>query len=289
MKQGSKEWHKARAGRITASRIGAVLGVDPHRTRADLIREMVREYHGAPSEFEGGNVATQWGTNNEPVALLDYMGVSGFDVQECGFFVHPEHDWIGASPDGLLGEQGLLEIKCPFGQRDKNPPQFKTLEEQRHYYAQVQLQLACTGREWAHFYQWAPHASMVERVDAEPGWLEKHLPGLERFRSELSAELDNPAHLEDKRVILDDAKHHRLVAEHHSLAAQITNARARQAEIIEQLAEESGGRSAEIGEHKLTLVRRAGSVSYSKVVRDLLPDVDLEPYRGKSSEHWRLS
>src|SRR5690625_4431335 len=162
MKQQTKEWHKARVGKLTASRAGAALGVNPWQKPDDLIRAMVREYHGAEPEFSG-NVATQWGHNHEPLAVLDYMSETGVNVVEAGFYIHPEHDWLGASPDGFVGEDGLLEIKCPFSLRDGGV--FKKLEEQLHYYAQIQVQMACTGREWTDFYQWAPHSTSVERVE----------------------------------------------------------------------------------------------------------------------------
>src|SRR5690625_3936902 len=116
MKQGTTQWHNARVGKLTASRAGAALGVNPWQKPDDLIRAMVREAHGAEPEFVG-NVATQWGHNHEPLAVLDYMNGSGNIVDDAGFYVHPEHDWLGASPDGFIGKDGLLEIKCPFSDR----------------------------------------------------------------------------------------------------------------------------------------------------------------------------
>src|SRR5690625_3594668 len=122
--QRSTEWHNARVGKLTASRAGAALGVNPWQTPDDLIRAMVREAHGAAPEFEG-NIATQYGQQHEPLAVLDYMSETGVNVVEAGFYIHPEHDWLGASPDGFIGDDGMIEVKCPFSLR--NGGEFKSL------------------------------------------------------------------------------------------------------------------------------------------------------------------
>src|SRR5699024_1540390 len=138
------EWFSARKGRLTGSRVGAALGVNPYKTPDALIREMVREIKGAPAEF-AGNVATRWGNEHEPLVMLDYMSESGDTVEECGLIVHPEHDWLAASPDGFVGADGVVEFKAPFGLRNDDNPTFKTLAEQPHYAAQVQMELHCSG------------------------------------------------------------------------------------------------------------------------------------------------
>ena len=61
-------------------------------------------------------------------------------------FVHPVYDWFGASPDGIVNDETVLEIKCPFNLRNELLPQFKSIESQPHYYAQLQLEMACTGK-----------------------------------------------------------------------------------------------------------------------------------------------
>ena len=88
--QRSKEWFEKRKGRVTGSRVGAILGLNPWQTREDVMRAMVREYHGAPSEFEG-NVATEHGKAHEEEATLDFTLETGLDVEETGF--HTFEDW----------------------------------------------------------------------------------------------------------------------------------------------------------------------------------------------------
>lgn len=288
MKQGTTEWFRARVGKVSGSNVGAILGMNPYKDADDVLRQMVREYHGAEPEFVG-NRATEWGSFNEDGAQAEYTMETGRAVQETGFHVHEGLDWLGASPDGFVGDDGVVEIKCPFGQRDKNPPQFKTAEQQPHYYAQMQIEMACTGRGWCDFYQWAPHGSKLETVYRDEAWLSWALPLLHDFHKRYLEELDNPDHLEPKRVEIETLKADRLIQEHEELAEAIEQAQARKKTIMEELVKMAGERNAIICGHKLTRVERQGSVAYAKVVKQHCPDVDLEPFRGKPSVSWRLT
>ena len=87
MEQRSEEWFEARKGRVTGSVVGGILGMSPYMTRDDVMRSMVRDWHGAESEFTG-NVATQWGEFHEPGAVQDFTLETGLAVQPCGFFPH---------------------------------------------------------------------------------------------------------------------------------------------------------------------------------------------------------
>src|SRR5699024_4022746 len=279
-------WHNARVGKLTASRAGAALGVNPWQTPDDLIRAMVREAHGAAPEFEG-NIATQYGQQHEPLAVLDYMSETGVNVVEAGFYIHPEHDWLGASPDGFIGDDGMIEVKCPFSLR--NGGEFKSLSEQPHYYAQVQVQLAVTGRKWCDFYQWAPHSTSVERVEFNPQWWSENLPRLHEFYQRYWGELDNPAHLAERTKIITGKRYEAMLARYDEIRKIQDDAKAEQQDIMDALIDAAGGKSAEVCGRKLTRVERAGSVSYARVVKDHLPDIDLEPYRGEGGTSWRLT
>lgn len=285
-KQRSKAWFQARVGRVTGSNVGAILGLNPYKTRDDVLREMVRAYHGLESEFQG-NVATEHGTFHEDGAAAEYEMETGNKIQECGFF--PFEDWLGASPDGLIGDDGLAEIKCPFGQRDKNPPVFKTCKKQEHYLAQVQIELFCAERKWCDFYQWAPYGSQKERIDIDPKWLEENLPKLKEFHALYLSELDNPEHLEPKRVTIETLKADKLIQEFEELAEAIERASDRKEEVLAELVAMAKERDAIICGKKLTKVEKQGSVSYAKVVKEHCPQVDLEKYRGKPTSYWRLS
>lgn len=283
-KQRSKEWFNKRKGRVTGSNVGAILGMNKYKSADDVLREMVRAWHGAEREFQG-NQATEWGTFNEDGAIAEYQMETGNKVEKCGFSVHPKHEWLGASPDGLIGKDGVSEIKCPFGKR--NTADFKPLTEQEHYAAQVQIEMACTGRAWAHFFQWSPMGTKLERVEIDPLFLEWAIPELRRFYDRFLSEIDNPEHLEPKRKQINSAMAEKLVQEYDELTEAAERANARKKEIMDTLILLAKERDAEICGKKLTRVERKGSIDYKKVPE--LKGVDLEQHRKNPSQYWRLT
>ena len=284
MEQRSLAWFEARAGRITASVVGAILGNAPYATRDDIMRRLVRAYHGAPEEFEG-NIATEYGTRNEAGALTEYIMETGNEVEQIGF-VNYEH-WAGCSPDGLIGEDGGLEIKCPFGLRKDEEPVFKPLKEQRHYYDQIQFSLWVTGRKWWDFYQWSPNGTMLERVEVDEMWQGFALPTLRQFHAEYVDERKTPdVHLEPKRPIIDTPEAHRIIAEYDQICEALDRAEERKKELIADMVKIAGAKNVVFAGRKLTKTEKAGAIAYAKAVKALLPDADLEPYRGKPSSYW---
>jgi putative phage-type endonuclease len=295
LEQRTPEWHEARRGRITASMVGAILGNSPWMTRDDAMRSMVRAWHGAESEWNG-NVATQYGTFHEPYALMDYVSHTGTRVEEVGFITRD--DWAGCSPDGLIGKNGGLEIKAPYKFRHAKPddmpkPEFSPISEQPHYADQVYFSIWVTGRKWWGFWQWAPHLHPAfEYVWKSEEWEAENLPRLRQFHAEFldivhSPELSAP-YLEPKRVEIDTPEAFRLLTEYEELAEAIDNAEQRKKELLSQLVAMAGERNALICGRKLTRTERAGSIAYGKIVKEHLPDLDLEAYRGKPSAHWGL-
>lgn len=282
--QRTEGWHKQRAGRVTGSAVGAILGLAPYMTRDDVMRSMVRAYHGAEREFIG-NVATDWGTANEAGAVMDYELETGNAVRDA-YFV-PFDDWLGASPDGYINDDGLLEVKCPYGIRNQDEPQFKSIWDQPHYYAQIQVQLHCAGREWCDFWQWTPHGTKLERVDYDAEWINNTLPTLRQSHAEYLSELDNPEHLEPLRVQVNTQDAKRLLDEYDDLKEAIDNATERRKEVQAELVKLAKEKDAEIWGRKLTKVKKKGNVQYAKVPE--LKGVDLDPYRGKESEYWKLT
>lgn len=282
--QRSDSWHQQRIGRVTGSRVGAILHLNPWQTREDVLRAMVREYHGAPSEFSG-NIATRFGTENEPMALMHYERITG-TVTDKAYFV-PYDEWLGASPDALVNDDGLVELKCPYSRR--NDADFKPLSEQPHYAAQIQVQLFVTGREWCDFFQYSPKGHKIERIERDDDWLATNIPALRQFHAEYLSELDNPAHLEPLRKEINTQHTALLLEEYDSLKDAIALAQERQKEVLAELVDRADGKDALVHGRKLTKVEKAGSVAYSRVVSDMLPDVDLSAYRGKGTSYWKLS
>lgn len=265
--------------------VGAILGLDPNTTRDEAMRRTVRAYQGLPSEFVG-NIATSWGTNHEEEAREDFEYDQGCIVGEASFVVHPKLDWLGASPDGYISNYALLEIKCPYGLRDKpQPVPFKTIKEQPHYYAQMQIQMYCTDRVSCYFWQWTPYDHDLTIVDYDPIWIEVNLPKLEAFYNEFLAICDE---VSEEKLEIDTPILRQRLAEYDDLAKVIKDAEARREEILNALVFESAGEDAVICGRKLTLVHRAGSVSYAKAIKELAPDADLEKWRGEPSTYWTL-
>jgi len=280
--QQTPEWFAARSGRLTGSMAGAALGLAPYQSQDDCLRALVRSMHDMPSEFEG-NVATEWGNANEALARAAYEMETGNTVNDAPFV--PFQDWSGASPDGFVAHDGLVEFKCPFGIRKDAEPMFKSLDDQPHYYAQIQLQLFVTGKLWCDFFQWTPHGTKLETVKYDGAWINENLPKLKAFW--WKAHEADPADFEGpRRKVIDTPEAQRLVAEYDELLDAIDNAQARKKDIIARMVEMSGGKDASIAGRNLTLVKRKGSVAYAKAIKELLPDADLEPWRGKGSESW---
>lgn len=285
--QGSEGWHKQRVGRVTGSRAGAILGLSPFQTREDVLRQMVREYHGAENEVKD-NPAFAWGRANEATAVGIFEMKTGLNVDECGFFEY--EDWAGASPDGLIGDDAVFECKCPFGLRKVENPKFKTLLEQPHYMSQCQMELLCTGRSKAYFYQWSPNGDVWVEVGIDEHWRSAAIPELKAFHEEYLSELDNPEHLEPLRVDLTgNNSAMMLMSEYQELKEARDNADERMKELLAELVGIADNKNAIVGRNKLTKVQWAGSVSYATVVKKYCKGIDLEPFRGKASEYWKVS
>lgn len=273
-----------RRGRVTASGVGGILGLSPYQKKEQVLRVMVREALGLPREFKG-NPATLYGKLNEEGARWQYSLECGADVERAPFFKFEE--WLGASPDGLVCEDGLVEIKCPYRLRDGGQP--NSIAEQPHYYAQMQIQMYCTGREWCDFYQWTPHHTMRERVEIDLPWLGEHLPKLRGFYSEeFLPGLEDPKHAQSLRATHDNPSVVLLAEQYASLRQESKEIAARMKEILGQIVEATGEKSANIGEYKLTRRDSKGSIKYKEVVADHLPELDLDQYRGKASTSWVL-
>ena len=288
--QRTDAWYTARKGRLTGSLAGAALGVSPNMKRTDLMRMMVRDAIGAPRETNDfvENVIMTHGRFHESGALFDYEMETGNKVQECGFF--PYEDWSGASPDGLIGDDGIIEAKVPWGKRKDQEPNFKPLEDQPHYYAQCQLELLATGRTWGHFWQSNAHGHKLEKFEVDQLWRDENLPRLRQFYSEYLWEVENNAeeHLAPLRVTIDTPEAAKMVREYDEILESLERLTERKADLLAEMVALSKERNALVGGRKLTLVKREGSISYGKAIKALLPDADLEKWRGKPSQSWQL-
>ncbi len=168
--QGSQEWFQERLGKVTASRIADVMMKPTTAGFQNYCAQLVCErMTGTPPE-SFTSAAMQHGTDTEPQARAFYEMETGVPVEQVGFIPHPTLAMSGASPDGLVGPDGLVEIKCP-----QPANHIKTLTGgaiDRKYRLQMQWQMVCTGREWCDFVSFSPSFPpemqiTIERVIAD--------------------------------------------------------------------------------------------------------------------------
>ena len=150
--QGSPEWQLARIGKITASRFSDVLAKGQGKTRLSYMKQLRAEIlTGIPSDSYS-NSYMEWGIANEAAARQEYANESGNEIVQVGFVVLNE--WVGGSPDGLVGDDGAIEIKCP--KSETHLDYIEANEIPTGYYAQIQGVLWITGREWCDFVSYDP-------------------------------------------------------------------------------------------------------------------------------------
>jgi putative phage-type endonuclease len=174
MEQRSEEWFAARCGKVTASRVADIIAKTKtgySASRENYLAQLVCERMTQKPAESYSNAAMQWGTDQEPFARAAYEAAKDVLVQEVGFVVHPNIVGAGASPDGLVGEFGLVEIKCP-----NTATHIQTLLDQKvpdKYNIQMQWQMACTGRHWCDFASFDPRMEeglqlFIKRVEYHP-------------------------------------------------------------------------------------------------------------------------
>jgi len=174
MEQRTEEWFAARCGKVTASRVADIIAKTKtgySASRENYLAQLVCErMTGKPAESYS-NAAMQWGTEQEPFARAAYEAAKDVLVEEVGFVSHPNISEAGASPDGLVGLFGLVEIKCP-----NTATHIQTLLDQKvpeKYNVQMQWQMACTGRQWCDFVSFDPRMAeglqlFIKRVEYDP-------------------------------------------------------------------------------------------------------------------------
>lgn len=155
--QRTQSWHRARLGCVTASRIADVMARTKSgygAARQTYMRQLLAErISGMPTETIP-SPAMRWGTQVEPFAVAAYEELIQAETLTASFIRHPNLEFAGASPDRLVGEDGLLEVKCPT-----TPTHIDTLlsgEIAERYVLQMQWQMACTGRHWCDFVSFDP-------------------------------------------------------------------------------------------------------------------------------------
>jgi len=195
IKQGTQEWKMLRLGKVTASRVADVIaktksgyGASRENYMAQLICERLTETVAESYT----NAAMLHGTETEPLARAAYESYADVLVDEVAFVPHPIIEMAGASPDGLVGKYGLLEIKAP-----NTATHIDTLISEQvptKYFTQIQWQLCCTRREWCDFVSFDPRLPnglqlFVKRVERDNLYIATLEIEVTLFLSELDAKI----------------------------------------------------------------------------------------------------
>jgi len=204
IEQRSEEWHRQRAGKITASRFEdaismKLVGREPNKvlvptdTRSTYMREIVAAILSGEPKAEINSYSLQWGKDTEPYARQAYEIETGHVVTEAEFILHPVHDFIGCSPDGLVGADGGIEMKCP-----KDPGvHIKTLAEgmPEEHAGQVQGCMFVTGRKWWDFVSYDPRTDepyrlYIQRIERDELYIQRLESGLWKFWQDVQSYLE---------------------------------------------------------------------------------------------------
>jgi len=196
MEQRTSEWFAARLGCVTASRTADVMAKTKSgysTSRANYMAQLITERLTQTPTEGFSSAAMQWGTETEPQARAAYELMTGAEVVEEGFVAHPTIEGFGASPDGLVGDDGLLEIKCP-----NSATHIDTLLAEKvpaKYVTQMQVQMLCTGRQWCDFVSFDPRLPgdmnyWCQRVQADPVRQAEIAEEVQKFLGELDEKLN---------------------------------------------------------------------------------------------------
>lgn len=177
MKQGTPEWFAARCGKVTSSCFGKVMtkGRSKSATWGQMALSYMFEVLG---ERLTGNPADEikskyldWGHEHEPTARSLYGWIHGETIKLVGFVEHPEIEGVGGSPDGLIGDDGVAEIKCPYTPRKHLETIYQNEIVDKDYLWQCQGNMWVTGRKWLDFISFHPNV---------PDELQLHVIRIER-------------------------------------------------------------------------------------------------------------
>ena len=196
MEQRSTEWFTARLGKVTASRVADVIAKTKtgySTSRDNYMAQLVCERMTGTIAESYSSAAIAHGIETEPLARAAYEAAKDVLVDEVGFAIHPTISNAGASPDGLVGDDGLIEIKCPNTAThidtllsDKVPSKYNT---------QMQWQMVCTGRKWCDFVSFDPRMPeglqlFIQRVDFDLEYVKMLEAEITGFLGELETKIE---------------------------------------------------------------------------------------------------
>ena len=194
--QGTPEWFAARRGKVTASRVADVMArtksgfaASRENYKAELLLEILTNTTAIGFTSE----AMKWGTEQEPNARAAYSATIFDTVTEVGFVNHPDILGAGCSPDGLVGDDGIIEIKCPNTATYLEI--FKTDVIPQKWLTQIQMQLDCTERKWCDFVCYDPRMPegaqlYVQRIERDEMFISTMREMIITFIKELNSDVE---------------------------------------------------------------------------------------------------
>jgi putative phage-type endonuclease len=204
IEQGSPEWFAQRLGKVTASRVADVIAKTKtgySTSRDNYMAQLVCERMTNTVAESFTNSAMQHGVDTEPLARAAYEAHADVLVDEVAMITHPTIEAAGASPDGYVGDEGLLEVKCP-----NSATHIDTLLTQvvpGKYITQMQWQMACTGRKWCDFVSFDPRLPtelqlFVKRVPRDDAYIQMLEKEVIQFLTELDGKIKKLNELKEK-------------------------------------------------------------------------------------------
>ena len=204
--QGTDAWFSARLGKATASRIADIIAKTKSgysTSRDNYMAQLVCERLTGQKGESFTNAAMQHGTDTEPLARSAYEAFADVMVEEVGFIQHPKIEMAGASPDGLVGLFGMLEIKCP-----NTATHIDTLLTQSvptKYITQMQWQMACAQRQWCDYVSFDNRLPtelqlFVKRVEFDQEYVAMLEKEVTQFLTELDTKVSKLNNLKAKNV-----------------------------------------------------------------------------------------
>ena len=175
--QRTPEWIEIKRGKMSASNAETIIANG--KGLETYIYNLMAEYYSSAEKENYINADMQRGIDLEPEARLEFEFYTNLDVQEVGFIEHNE--FIGVSPDGLIGDDGLIEIKCP-----NDSIYFKLLLSNNikpEYIAQMQMQMYVTDRQYCYFVSYNPNfekSLYIKKITRDEEMIDKLKKGLER-------------------------------------------------------------------------------------------------------------
>ena len=206
VEQRSDAWFSARLGKVTASRVADVIAKTKSgysASRDNYMAQLICERLTGQQGESFTNSAMTWGTETEPLARSAFEAYADVMVEEVGFVPHPRIRDSGASPDGLVGLFGMLEIKCPNTATHIDTLLTQTVPSK--YITQMQWQMACCERQWCEFVSFDPRLPQdlqlfVKRVEFNQTYVAMLEEEVISFLEELEIKVAKLTNLKVKNV-----------------------------------------------------------------------------------------